>query len=192
MDLRRHGLICSLLGFVGCGDDSGTDDDGTAQTSAATQTTTGATSSGSETSMTGTTLSTSTTDAETTDAQTTESGTTSADSTTGDIDVPCGDALTCTSGDVCIEDAFDPECTNLEDPEGMCPDGQTMTQCGGAGLPCCCLPPPASEFRCVTPTGCDGPTTCECLGEVCTDGRECTSLGADPEHLFRCESPPKP
>ncbi len=152
-------------------DDDGTDDDGTAQTSAATQTTTDATSS--ETSLSSTTTST-------------------ADTTTGDIDVPCGDALTCTSGDVCIEDAFDPSCTNLEDPEGTCPEGQTMTQCGGAGLPCCCLPPPPSEFRCVTPTNCDGPASCDCLGEVCTEGRQCTSLGADPEHLFRCESPPAP
>lgn len=183
MDYARHGLFC-LLAFVACGDDDGTNDDGTAQTSAATQTTTDATSSGSETTLTSTTMSTSTTD----------SSTSSADSTTGDVDVPCGDGLilTCFDGDVCVEDAFDPSCTNLEDPEGMCPEGQTMTNCGGAGLPCCCSPPPPSEFRCVTPTGCDGPATCECLVDLCTDGRECTSLGADPEHLFRCESLPAP
>jgi hypothetical protein len=184
MDYAKYSLI-GLLAFVACGDDSGTEDDGTAQTSAATQTTTDdTTSSGSETTLTSTTMSTSTTD--------TDSSTSSADTTTGDIDVPCGDALTCSSGDVCVEDAFDPECTNLEDPKGMCPEGQTMTQCGGAGLPCCCLPPPASEFRCVTPAGCEGPASCECLVEVCTDGRQCISLGADPEHLFRCESPAKP
>jgi hypothetical protein len=189
MSLRGHGLICALVAFVGCGDDTGTDDDGTAETSTATQTTSDATSSSSEASMTDATMSTSSTDGETT-----EGPTTSADGTTGDVDVPCGEgpALTCVGGDVCIEDAFDRECTNLEDPEGMCPEGQEMTFCGGAGQPCCCLPPPPSEFRCVTPTSCDGPATCECLGEVCTDGRECTALGADPEHLFRCESPPKP
>ncbi len=177
MSLHRHGLICLVLAFVGCGDDRSPDDEGAAETSAATQTTE-ATSSGSEASMTSTTMSTSTTDVD----------------TTGGVDVPCGESLllTCTGGDVCIEDAFDPECTNLEDPEGMCPEGQQMTFCGGAGQPCCCLPPPPSEWRCVTPMGCDGPANCECLGDVCTDGRECTSLGADPEHLFRCESPPAP
>jgi len=195
MYLRRPGLIGFFIAFVGCGDDAGTDDDGTAQTSAATQTTTDATSSGSETSSSGTTTSTSTsTSSSTTDVESSESATTSADSTTGDVDVPCGDGglLTCSGGDVCVEDVLDPECTNLEDPDGMCPAGQTMTQCGGAGLPCCCLPPPPSEFRCHTPAECDGPATCECLVEVCTDGRACTPLGADPEHFFRCESLPKP
>lgn len=178
MSLRRYRWLGALVALVGCGDDSGTDDDGTD----ATQTTTDSTSSGSEASTT----------TSTTDADTSGSGTTSADSSTGEVDVPCGDALTCSGGDVCVEDAFDPECTNLEDPEGMCPEGQEMTFCGGAGQPCCCLPPPPSEWRCVTPTGCDGPANCECLGELCTDGRECMSVGADPEHLFRCESPPKP
>jgi V8-like Glu-specific endopeptidase len=169
---RRVGMALALTtaAFVGCGDDDDDDDD--EETSGATQTT-DATSSGSETS---------------------ESATTAADGTTGDVDVPCGDGLilTCSGGDVCIEDAFDPACTDLEDPEGMCPEGQEMTFCGGAGQPCCCLPPPPSEWRCVTPTDCDGPATCACLGEVCTEGRECTSLGVDPEHFFRCESPPKP
>jgi hypothetical protein len=183
MTLCRRGLLCALVALVGCGDDA--DDDGTG----ATQTMTDATSSA--TSMSG--VSSSSSDADT-GGETTQGGTTSADSTGGDIDVPCGDplVLTCTGGDVCIEDAFDPECTDLGDPNGTCPEGQEKTACGGAGQPCCCLPPPASEWRCVTPTACEGPTTCECLGEVCSDDRACTSLGADPEHLFRCESLPKP
>lgn len=142
------------------------------------------------------TMTTSPTSTSVTSDATDSSGSTAADSgSSGDvpIDLPCGDALMCTGGDVCVEDAIEPECTDLEDPKGMCPDGQNMTNCGGAGIPCCCLPPPPSEYRCVTPSECVGPADCDCLGEaVCTEGRMCIALGVDPEHYFLCESPPVP
>lgn len=115
-----------------------------------------------------------------------------ADASTGGVDVPCGDALVCTAGDVCVEDVIAPLCTNLEDPRGMCPPGQRMTFCGGAGIPCCCDPPPPSEFRCVAPVGCGGPADCTCLGGLCTEARECTAQGSDPAHRFRCEEPALP
>jgi hypothetical protein len=117
---------------------------------------------------------------------------TGADASTGGADVACGDTLVCTAGDVCIEDVIAPTCTNLEDPRGMCPPGQRMTFCGGAGIPCCCDPPPPSEFRCVAPVGCVGPADCTCLGEVCTEGRECTAQGSEPASRFRCEEPALP
>jgi hypothetical protein len=178
MALRRF-LVMALLTAVACGDDDASDGESGSPTSVASQSTSDTSSSG--------------TDPTTSTSASTETSADSSSSGDAPIDVPCGDALVCSGGDVCIEDALDPECTNLEDPKGMCPDGQEMTFCGGAGIPCCCLPPPASEYRCVTPTECIGPATCECLGaSLCTDGRVCTSLGADPEHLFRCESPPKP
>jgi hypothetical protein len=190
MVLRRFVLGGVLLSGA-CGDDEASDGDGTSPTSTSPSTT-DASSGTDPTSGTGPTTSTST--SATSDA-TEDSTSTVADSGSGDVpfDLPCGDALVCTGGDVCIEDAFEPECTNLEDPKGMCPDGQTMTNCGGVGIPCCCLPPPASEYRCVTPTSCEGPATCDCLGEeVCTLGRVCISLEEDPEHMFLCYQPAEP
>lgn len=114
------------------------------------------------------------------------------ESTTGEpFDLPCGDALFCTGGDVCIETVFPPECQAL--PEGeMCPPDQVMSQCGGIGFACCCDPPPPAEYACVAPVDCVGPASCECLGDVCGDGLDCIAQGADPEHLFRCEAPAKP
>lgn len=174
---------------VACGGDDGPDGTSAGPTSDATATTTAGSSEGTSTSATSD--GTSAMSADSSGSSGIDTGVDSGGST-GGIDVPCGDALVCSGGDVCIEDVVDPACTNLEDPEGMCEPGQRMTFCGGAGIPCCCEPQPPSEFRCVTPAGCDGAADCACLGEICTEGRECVALGADPEHLFLCESPAKP
>jgi hypothetical protein len=132
---------------------------------------------------------TTTTATDSTDDRGTEEST---DGTTGEpFDLPCGDALFCTGGDVCIETAFPPECEALPDGE-VCPPEQEMTQCGGIGFACCCDPPPPSQFDCVAPVDCVGPATCECLGDVCMEGFECIAQGVDPEHVFLCERPPVP
>jgi hypothetical protein len=91
-----------------------------------------------------------------------------------------------------VVDVFDPSCTEAEDFDATCPDGQEMSNCGGNGGPCCCLPTPMPGHRCVAPTGCDGSASCECLGEeLCTGGRVCVPFYDDPERLFRCESQPE-
>lgn len=179
-------MLCLMAVAMACGGDDAGTSDATATTAPTSVAETSATSSasGSDTAGSSGADTGSTSGADSTD--------TAVEGSTGGEDLPCGDALVCTAGDVCIEDVIAPACTNLEDPRGMCPPGQRMTYCGGAGIPCCCDPPPPSEFRCVAPAGCAGPAECGCLGEVCTEGRECTAQGSDPAHQFRCEELPLP
>lgn len=155
--------LALVLAPLACGGD----DDGESASGEQTTELTGSTSAGTRTTGTG-------------------------EESTGGVDIPCGDALVCSGGDVCIEDRTSPSCTILDDPEGTCEGDQTMTQCGGAGIPCCCSPPPPPEFRCVDTAGCADIVDCACLGPICDEGDECTALGADPQRLFVCEEPPAP
>lgn len=104
--------------------------------------------------------------------------------------VECGDALTCEAGDVCIVEPNQPECTNLGKGE-TCPKGTTETNCGGAGIPCCCGPTPPPDYRCTSGAPCGGDLpSCECL-DPCTGVDECIALAAN-EYTFQCEPPAKP
>lgn len=128
---------------------------------------------------------------ETTSATTETSTTETSTGETGTVEVPC-DLDVCTEGDVCVDTLFPPACEPLREGE-MCPPEQEMSQCGGIGFACCCDPPPPPESRCVTPEACgDDVVSCECLGDVCPEGFECSASGADPEHLFVCQTLPKP
>jgi hypothetical protein len=80
----------------------------------------------------------------------------------------------------------DPNCTELLEGE-QCPMGTTETQCGGAGLPCCCEPPPPTIYECVDPN-CEEPVDCACLVDVCVPACEMTGM----ERVFNCASPPPP
>ncbi len=171
MTLRQLALILLPTAFLvpACGGDDGPEPTGGGQTSVDSES--------------GTADSSGTADGPTT---------TGPGESTGGGELACGDALVCDTGEVCIEDVIAPACTNLDDPEAMCPPGQDLTYCGGAGIPCCCEPPPRSEFRCITPSGCGDVVDCTCLGEICTEGRECAALGVDPTRAFACEELPTP
>lgn len=102
--------------------------------------------------------------------------------------IECGDELTCDGGTVCIIEPNEPDCQNLKNPDDPCPKGTTMTNCGGAGIPCCCGPTPDPDYRCASSEACDGELTCECVAP-CTDGDWCSEL-ASPRTL-QCEPPPE-
>lgn len=99
----------------------------------------------------------------------------------------CG-PLKCPGDEVCVEDRFDPVCTNLE-AGGVCPQGQTQGQCGGIGVDCCCPPDPPSEYRCEPAGECGDELLCTCLGMICPDNKSCMQLD-EGSPLFACESPP--
>ena len=103
----------------------------------------------------------------------------------------CGASLVCDASSVCIVDEKSAKCTALVDDAGTCPAGQTKSQCGGIGYPCCCEPPPPSEYRCESASACTGTPDCNCLGNVCKNGQMCMGIGGK-AHEFHCADPPVP
>ncbi|MBK9001117.1 MAG: hypothetical protein IPM35_35800 [Myxococcales bacterium] len=99
----------------------------------------------------------------------------------------CGSLGVCVAGTACVEEVFEPTCENLTDPNADCPAGKTKSMCGGAGFPCCCDPPPESQYACQPTTACKGSVDCSCI--TCPSNKMCTPTAAGP---FRCEDPPKP
>lgn len=104
----------------------------------------------------------------------------------------CGDTLTCAATEVCVADQYPATCTDRTDTGAPCPDGTTATQCGGAGLPCCCEPTPAPVYRCHDASACGDPPTCDCLVDVCPASLACTSRASETGRAFLCEEPSKP
>jgi hypothetical protein len=108
----------------------------------------------------------------------------SATDTSGES-IPCGE-IECAADQACLTFPQEPMCTDKPEDQ-PCPRGTTETQCGGAGLPCCCGPTPAAVTECVDPA-CEGPVDCDCLADVCTP--TCTpSVTAG---VFICEAPARP
>lgn len=101
-------------------------------------------------------------------------------------DVPCGDALTCTDGAVCIVHPQEEPCTTLEDTGAECPEGTRQTKCGGIGYPCCCGEAPAPIYECDSPSGCGGPPSCDCI-DRCDGGSQCTEPADGDGTTFVCE-----
>jgi hypothetical protein len=106
--------------------------------------------------------------------------------------VVCGDGQVCDAGDVCVEEVFDPPCDNYDPKVEMCPVDTVPSQCGGAGIPCCCGPADPSVFTCLTPTDCTGTPDCECLGDICEGEKMCQELGSKTGATFQCVTPPAP
>lgn len=106
-----------------------------------------------------------------------------------DTGAPCGEEA-CGLTQVCLQESFPPECQNRDDTGAACPDGTTATRCGGAGIPCCCGPAPALAEACLDAPACGATPTCDCLGDVCPDGKECHTTGD--ARVFLCEELPKP
>jgi hypothetical protein len=110
---------------------------------------------------------------------------TSTETETGGEPIPCGD-LECAGNQACLTFPQEPTCT--DNPDGAsCPPGTRETYCGGAGLPCCCEPPPPTIYECVEPA-CEGPIDCACLVDVCIPA--CTPFAT--AGVFICEPPPAP
>jgi hypothetical protein len=102
----------------------------------------------------------------------------------------CGDILICDPGVACVEQQFPPACTDKANKADPCPEGQTDTFCGGAGMPCCCEPPPAPDYSCAAADNCGGTVSCECLGDVCTGGLECVNTATP--NIVACIEPAMP
>ena len=107
------------------------------------------------------------------------------DTDTGGEPFPCGE-LECAAEQTCLLFPQEPECTN-KDENQPCPRGTTESQCGGAGLPCCCGPTPPTVSECIDPV-CEGPVDCACLVDVCVPS--CTPSAAP--NVFICEELPAP
>ena len=101
----------------------------------------------------------------------------------------CGASLVCDASSVCIVDEKSAKCTALVDDAGTCPAGQTKSQCGGIGYPCCCGEAPPPVYECYTPTACGDVPTCDCVNDACEVAGLCTDLTADAARTFRCELP---
>ncbi|MDP2316381.1 MAG: hypothetical protein Q8P41_26015 [Pseudomonadota bacterium] len=101
----------------------------------------------------------------------------------------CG-TLTCTGAEVCIQESYEPECENRTDTGAACPEGTTASMCGGAGIPCCCGAAPEQTYSCHDAGTCGDTPACDCLGDVCPEGKEC--MGSGSESVFTCSEPPKP
>ena len=119
-----------------------------------------------------------------TDSTMSETGTGTETDTSGQ-GFACGE-LECAVGEACLTFPQSPNCSDKPDNQ-PCPDGTTETQCGGAGLPCCCEPPPPSLFQCADTSACGDVVECGCLPE-CVPA--CSATG-DPQ-VFICEEPPAP
>ena len=108
-------------------------------------------------------------------------------STTPDGGPECGE-MQCFVGEVCLTFPQAPTCSPKAEDQ-PCPEGTTESQCGGAGLPCCCEPPPPTIYECrEPPSSCGEPADCACLAEVCVPACE---MSAQP-NVFICEEPPAP
>lgn len=103
----------------------------------------------------------------------------------------CGPGLTCDAKSVCIVDEKAAACSAKLDDAGACPPGQTESQCGGIGYPCCCEPAPPSDYRCVDASACGAKPDCACLGAVCKNGQMCMGIGGK-DREFHCSDPPVP
>lgn len=125
-----------------------------------------------------------------TDNETTETTTdseTDAGTETGGT-VVCGGS-DCLPGEVCLHHYVEASCTNKENPDDMCPEGQQDTNCGGTGIPCCCEPAPSPTTTCDPASNCDGTVDCECLAEACGVENLCSDQG---DGVFYCEPAPAP
>jgi hypothetical protein len=96
---------------------------------------------------------------------------------------PCGD-ISCADGAVCVEERYEPPCSDLTDTGAACPDGTSRTFCGGAGMPCCCGEAPAPTYACAP---CDGASGCDCV--TCADGKWCSASAVSG---VVCEAPAVP
>lgn len=119
------------------------------------------------------------------------SGTSSGGSGGNTANIPCGDTE-CSVGQLCERESFAPSCTNLDNPDDDCPAGETKTQCGGAGIPCCCGPTPPATFTCIpTKNSCaTHPPTCDCI--ECDPGEDCATIGSVDSGVLECSAPPAP
>jgi hypothetical protein len=98
----------------------------------------------------------------------------------------------CAELSVCIVDEIAPTCTAKADDAGACPTGQTETQCGGIGYPCCCEPTPPPEYRCEGKGICGTTPDCTCLGPtICNNGQMCIGIGGK-DWEFHCVDPAQP
>ena len=81
--------------------------------------------------------------------------------------VPCGDALTCTGTDVCIQQNVcggPAQCNDVPDG-GQCPPGSTFRETCATGRPACVPDCPPPTFQCKPkPAACTGAVNCSCLG----------------------------
>lgn len=125
------------------------------------------------------------TESETSTSSSSTDTTGDATTDTGGEAIPCGE-IECAANQACLTFPQDPACTDLVEGEA-CPPNTTETQCGGAGLPCCCEPPPPTLYECVDPA-CEGPVDCTCLADVCIPS--CSATAAP--DVFICETPPAP
>lgn len=121
----------------------------------------------------------------TTSESSTESETDTESETTG-TPLACGE-IECGPDEACLTFPQQPNCQDLMEGE-MCPEGTTETQCGGAGLPCCCEPTPPPIYMCTPTDACGDSIDCTCLADVCTP--MCTAT-AD-ALVFVCDAPPPP
>jgi hypothetical protein len=111
---------------------------------------------------------------------------TTSSTETGGESFACGD-IDCAADQACLTFGQQPMCENKQDDQ-PCPEGTTETLCGGAGIPCCCGPTPASIYQCTATTECGEIVDCGCLAEVCTP--QCWAT-ADAK-VFICEEGPAP
>ena len=102
--------------------------------------------------------------------------------------VACGTALTCSEPAVCVRQSISATCETREDTATACPEGTEPTQCGGAGLPCCCEPTPEPTYSCFDASACADPVGCDCVGAACDAGTDCSAATDG----FACEELPKP
>ena len=125
-----------------------------------------------------------------TDSESTGTATEVSESDTNASDgaVACGGS-DCLPGEVCLHQFVGPTCTNKENPDDMCPEGQQDTNCGGAGIPCCCEPSSGPTMTCDPASNCDGAITCACLAEACGVENLCSDQG---DGVFFCEPAPAP
>ncbi len=99
----------------------------------------------------------------------------------------CG-LLNCNAAESCLQESYEPTCENRTDTGAPCPEGTTASMCGGAGIACCCEPPPEMTYQCVDATACGN--TCDCIS--CPGDKACISVGSESSGVFLCEELPKP
>lgn len=99
----------------------------------------------------------------------------------------CG-SLSCKPGESCLQESYPPACENRADTGTPCPEGTTATLCGGAGIACCCEPPPEMTYQCIDATACGN--SCDCIS--CPEGKACTTVGSQTSGVFLCEELPMP